>query len=97
MTTIHTLLSIASIKGWHLHQLDINIAFLHGTSEGEVYMTTPLALNPPPNILFENLTSPSMDLNMTFVSGIILSPKPFTNEVLLNLGLTIPCLLNKLN
>ena len=38
MTTIRLLLSIVSTLNWHLHQLDINTAFLHGDLEEQVYM-----------------------------------------------------------
>ena len=40
-TTIRTLLAIAASKDWHVHQVDVNTAFLYAPVTEEIYMKQP--------------------------------------------------------
>lgn len=50
LTTIRTLLTITVVKGWFLHQLYSDNAFLHGDLHKEVYVKLP----PGPPSTYEN-------------------------------------------
>ena len=45
--TVRTMIALATKRGWKLHQLDINNAFLHGHLEEEVYLKIPTGYTTP--------------------------------------------------
>jgi len=47
MTTLRVILAIGVSKKWHMHQMDVQNAFLHGTLEETIYMKIPLGLDIP--------------------------------------------------
>lgn len=53
MTTITTVITLATARKWSLYQLDVNNAFLHGDLDEEIYMKMPEGISNPHNKVFK--------------------------------------------
>ena len=49
MTTVRTILAIATSQSWRLHQMDVKNAFLHGDLQEEIYMKLPSGMTTSPH------------------------------------------------
>ena len=49
LTSLRTLLAIATTQKWPLNQMDVKNAFLNGDLDAEIYMRPPLGYNCPPH------------------------------------------------
>ena len=45
MTTVHVVLAVAMVRGWHLHQMDTKNVFLQGDLEERVVWSNPQVFN----------------------------------------------------
>ncbi|KAL2228694.1 UNVERIFIED_CONTAM: Retrovirus-related Pol polyprotein from transposon RE2 [Sesamum indicum] len=79
--TIRTLLAIVAKYHWHLHQLDINNAFLHEFLDEEIYMLPPEGYSVPK----DHVCKLKKSLSKT---GIVISQTKYIKDIIDDVGLS---------
>ncbi len=74
MTTIRTIIVMATTKGWSLYQMDVNNLFFHGDLHEEVYMEQPLG--------YVDQTHPNLVCRLKkTLYGLKQTPKAWSNKI----------------
>ena len=74
MTTICTLLAVASVRHWSVSQLDVKNAFLNGELREEVYMQPPPGYSIPDGMVCRLRRSLFLALSKLLMPGLSASP-----------------------
>lgn len=45
LTAVRTALDVGLKRGFHIHQMDVNIAFLHGNGDVQIHIVPPLGVS----------------------------------------------------
>ncbi|GJY99254.1 ribonuclease H-like domain-containing protein [Tanacetum coccineum] len=100
--TIHTVLSLALSRHWHVHQLDVKNAFLHSSLSETVYMQQPLGFRDSQHPDHSIISTLHVEFSMTDLgplnyflgisvtrntSGMFLSQQKYASELLERAGM----------
>ncbi|KAF5477554.1 hypothetical protein F2P56_004181, partial [Juglans regia] len=74
LTIVRLFLALAGIYKWHLYQLDVHNAFLHGDLDEKIYMDL------PPGYQIQGESSPSKDRRLVYITYDVSILSQFMNK-----------------